>query len=345
MANNKNKAKTIVLSAMLLCTAPLAAQPAPFLVPKPGVAATAATIGARMLGYLPQPASLLVTLSMAGIRSALPASLPTAMPAAVAYTPAPQVSKKQPVVDVALRPTDLSAIRPQLQPMPSPVAPPSAISPSVAPSNGAAFDSVAIPFKRLAALKKLAPALEEMQNGTALACNGKACSAAFTTLQPILVSSAQSSMRDKLNMVNAMVNGAIRYRPDIETYKVADYWATPSETLARQQGDCEDFAILKMAALRAEGIDPSKMSIVVLFDQKRRFYHAVLSVDVGGRYFILDNMRNQVLEDTQLPDYQPLYSIRDGKGFLHGSRRKDQNVAAVTSLEKIAPGEGEYSGL
>lgn len=341
MANNKNKAKTIVLGAMLLCAAPIVATPAPFLIPKPGIETTAASIGARVLAYLPQPASLFVTLSMAGIRSALPISIPTNL----AYSPAPQVSRKQPVVNVALRPTDLSSVRPQLQPTPTPIAPPVATQPSIAPSNSAAFDSVAIPFKRLAALKKLAPALEEMQNGTAIACAGKTCSAAFMALKPAIAGSAQSSMRDKLNMVNAMVNGAIRYKTDIETYRVADYWATPSETLAKQQGDCEDFAILKMAALRAEGVDPSKMSIVVLFDQKRRFYHAVLSVDVGGRYFILDNMRNQVLEDTQLPDYQPLYSIRDGKGFLHGSRRKDQNVAAVTSLEKIAPGEGEYSGL
>jgi predicted transglutaminase-like cysteine proteinase len=330
MANNKNKAKTIFLGAMLLAVAPIAAHPAPFLVPKPNAAAMAISIGSRVLNYLPQPISLFAGMSMASIRATFPVSTPDRL----ASAPAPQVSNKQPVVEVALRPADLSAVRPQLQPAPSTALP-----------NGAAFDTVAIPFKRLAALKRLAPALEEMQNGTAIACKGKACNAAFAAIQPIAISSTQGSLRDKLNTVNAVVNGAIRYRTDQETYKVADYWATPSETLAMQQGDCEDFAILKMAALRAEGIDPSKMSIVVLFDQKRRFYHAVLSVEVGGRYFILDNMRNQVLEDTQLPDYQPLYSIRDGKGFLHGSRRKDQNVALATSLEKIAPGEGVSSGL
>ncbi|WP_233426648.1 transglutaminase-like cysteine peptidase [Rhizobium mongolense] len=55
--------------------------------------------------------------------------------------------------------------------------------------------------------------------------------------------------------MNVAVNRAIRYRRDMDTDQAADHWAAPSETLARQQGDCEDFAILKMAALRAEGAD------------------------------------------------------------------------------------------
>jgi predicted transglutaminase-like cysteine proteinase len=253
-----------------------------------------------------QVAAAFQTLAQLGSKIALPAARPTG------------------VIEVAIKPADLS--------------PSKRVDP--APSNGAVFDTVAIPFKRLAALKKLAPALEEMDNGTAVKCNGKGCSPAFAAIQLVSVNTSQSSLRDKLNAVNAAVNQSIRYRTDQDAYKVADRWSTPRETLSMQQGDCEDFAILKMAALRAEGIDPDQMSIVVLFDQKRHFYHAVLSVEAGGKYFILDNMRNQVLLDTQLPDYMPLYSIRGGKGYLHGSRRKDQNVAMATPLEKIAPGEG-----
>jgi predicted transglutaminase-like cysteine proteinase len=202
----------------------------------------------------------------------------------------------------------------------------------------AAFDTVAVPFKRLSALKKLGPSLEEMNKGTAIACTGKSCAPTVAAVK--LAASTQGSLRDTLNAVNAAVNKAIAYRSDMETNGVADHWSTPSETLARGQGDCEDFAILKMAALRAEGVDPATMSIVALFDQKRRLYHAVLSVEVSGRHFILDNVRNQVLQDTQLPDYVALYSIRDGKGFLHGSQRQKQIASAITSMEKIAPGAG-----
>lgn len=204
--------------------------------------------------------------------------------------------------------------------------------------TAAAFDTVAVPFKRLAALKKLGPSLDEMDKGTAITCRGKTCAPTLAAIQ--LASASQASLRDRLNAVNAAVNKAIAYRSDMDTNGVADHWSTPSETLSRGQGDCEDFAILKMAALRAEGVDPAAMSIVALFDQKRRLYHAVLSVEVSGRHFILDNVRNQVLQDTQLPDYVALYSIRDGKGFLHGSQRQKQIASAITSMEKIAPGAG-----
>jgi predicted transglutaminase-like cysteine proteinase len=143
-------------------------------------------------------------------------------------------------------------------------------------------------------------------------------------------------------MRSTSINHSIRYRRDIDTYKVADYWATPTETLSRQQGDCEDFVILKMAALHAEGVDLKDMAIVVLFDHKRHFYHAILSVSVGGRYFILDNMRDEVLADSRLPDYLPLFSIAGGKGYLHGSRTPASQALAANMprLEKVAPGEG-----
>ncbi|WP_246704364.1 transglutaminase-like cysteine peptidase [Rhizobium sp. P32RR-XVIII] len=206
--------------------------------------------------------------------------------------------------------------------------------------NEAVFGSVTIPFKRLAAVKRLAPSLAEMESGAAIKCGKNGCSNATGVIKAALDQTAQASIRDKLNAVNVAVNHSIRYRRDSDIYQVADYWATPSETLARQQGDCEDFAILKMAALRAEGVDNKDMSIVVLFDQKRHFYHAVLSVAVNGNYFILDNMRDQVLPDSRLPDYQPLFSIADGKGYLHGLRAGTKQVASSMPLEKVAPGEG-----
>ncbi|KQV68052.1 transglutaminase-like cysteine peptidase [Rhizobium sp. Root1220] len=213
--------------------------------------------------------------------------------------------------------------------------------PATARSPGkAAFGTVAIPFKRLAALKKIAPSLAEMADGTAIACGVGKCSEAATAINASFHKTAQASIRDKLNAVNVTVNHAIRYRRDIDTYQVADYWATPAETLLRQQGDCEDFAILKMATLHAEGVAMKDMAIVILFDQKRHFYHAVLSVQVDDRRFILDNMRDQVLTDTALPDYLPLYSIADGKGYLHGIRVGGSQLAAAVPIEKVAPGEG-----
>ncbi|CAH0342861.1 transglutaminase-like cysteine peptidase [Rhizobium sp. CECT 9324] len=208
-----------------------------------------------------------------------------------------------------------------------------------AQTDTAVFDTVAIPFKRLGALKKIGPSLAEMKSSGDFDCKSARCGPAAERISTSL-GRAGSSIRDKLDAVNASVNQAIRYRKDSDIHNVLDKWSTPSETLARQQGDCEDFAILKMAMLHKLGIDLNDMSVVVLFDQKRHFYHAILSVKAGGRHYILDNMRAQVLVDTQLPNYMPLYSITAGKGYLHGSRRKGETASAVVSLDRIAPGEG-----
>jgi predicted transglutaminase-like cysteine proteinase len=242
---------------------------------------------------------------------------------------------------------NVAALTRSLQPEPAgwvneSVAPTQPVArPAIAvPAGGAAFGTVAIPFKRLAALKKFQPSLSEMTDGTVLDCSAGKCSEAATAIKVAFSKTSQSSIRDKLNAVNITINHTIRYSRDIDTYKVADYWATPAETLSRQQGDCEDFAILKMAALHAEGVELKDMSVIVLFDQKRHFYHAVLSVAVNGNRFILDNMRDEVLPDTRLPDYVPLYSIADGKGYLHGTRTGAKQVASALPLEKVAPGEG-----
>lgn len=43
--------------------------------------------------------------------------------------------------------------------------------------------------------------------------------------------------------------------------KRLDYWSSPDETVAKRAGDCEDFAILKMASLLQTGIPQEKMAI------------------------------------------------------------------------------------
>lgn len=209
-------------------------------------------------------------------------------------------------------------------------------------ATNAVFGTVAFPLKRLGALKKFGPSFSQMVDGSSWNCGKKGCNAATLSIKAAATRVAGSSLRDKLNDINATVNTAIRYSRDSETYKTADRWAKPSETLKRQTGDCEDFAILKMAALHAGGVSLEDMAIVVLYDHTRRFYHAVLSVSAGNRYYILDNMRNAVLTDDKLASYVPLYSIKNGRGYFHGIpvSRSKQLAANAVSFEKISPGEG-----
>ncbi|MGG6898465.1 transglutaminase-like cysteine peptidase [Rhizobium sp. BR 315] len=214
--------------------------------------------------------------------------------------------------------------------------------PSNTQMGDSVFGTVAIPFKHLAALDKFAGPLAEIRSGKALDCGAGGCDAAAAAVAAAETKVAGASIRDKINTINFTVNHAIRYASDMETYHVTDYWAKPSEALAHQQGDCEDYAILKMAALYNAGVDLDHMTLVVLFDQQRHFYHAVLSVSVNGNNLILDNMRDEVLSDKRIAEYLPLYSIVAGRGYLHGSRDpRAQAVAAAMPLAKVAPGEGE----
>jgi predicted transglutaminase-like cysteine proteinase len=345
MARTKNNKKRLGAISVILAISASAASAATPVARFPIADPMAGTAAAMQVAANALPGALGPVLSLAGEAFTSPSfanalqqmrtsvSLAIANPVTRGTTSITAQTAPVTTASIATAALTTASLKPSASPRPA--------TDTAAP-DGAVFDTVAIPFKRLAALAKFAPSLAEMNSGKAFACKASGCTAAF---QAVHLASADAekgnaSIRDRLNAVNAAVNGAIRYSSDKDTYNQEDHWATPSETLAMQKGDCEDFAILKMAALRAEGFDPSQMSIVVLFDQKRHFYHAVLSVAVGGHYFILDNMRNQVLLDTQLPDYRPLYSIRDGKGYLHGSRRKDQNLAMSVSLEKVAPGEG-----
>jgi predicted transglutaminase-like cysteine proteinase len=223
----------------------------------------------------------------------------------------------------------------------STVAVPRTRDPMIKPRQTAedVFGSVAIPFKKLGALKKAAPVFAEIAEGAALRCAGQNCLQVKALVQKTSAGGGMSSIRDKLNLVNHDINRRIKYAKDIDVHGTLDRWALPSETLKLGMGDCEDYALLKMAVLESQGVPLSDMTVVILYDTKRHFYHAVLAVEVEGRHYILDNMREQVLTDAQLPDYMPLFSISNGRGFLHGTKTKGKALA-MKSFDGIAPGEG-----
>ena len=159
--------------------------------------------------------------------------------------------------------------------------------------------------------------------------------------QGIVEAAQGKGFREKLAGVNRGVNGLIAYRGDKAVYGSADHWAKPAEILQRGSGDCEDFAILKMAALLGAGIPAQSMSLVVLQDHHKGVFHAVLSVSTGSGTFILDNVRNAVVKDTSLPSYVPLYSFSMDRAWIHGSKSGNAQLADVKGgLSAIAPGEG-----
>ena len=199
------------------------------------------------------------------------------------------------------------------------------------------FGSVALSMNNFPVSARWAPVYRAIVDCTA----GSACDRKNSTFAAIIDVAKDKRFIDKLSFVNASINRAIAYKKDSVVYGKLDYWAKPSEILEHRAGDCEDFAILKMAALLRAGIPAQSMSLVVLQDRKRGFFHAVLSVSTGSGVFILDSLSNIVSRDTDLPDYVPLYSFSTDRAWIHGAKAGAAQVADIKGgLATVAPGEG-----
>ena len=145
----------------------------------------------------------------------------------------------------------------------------------------------------------------------------------------------------QLRHVSASVNNLVAYRTDQENHGRLDQWSTPNETLARSSGDCEDYAILKMAVLARLGVPVNAMEIVVVKDTSRRLFHAVLSVALNDRTLILDNMTDAVEADTEKRSYAPLFSLSGSANYIFGYKGGKQNLtASLKNMASIAPGAG-----
>jgi predicted transglutaminase-like cysteine proteinase len=137
-----------------------------------------------------------------------------------------------------------------------------------------------------------------------------------------------ASLRDehvlaKLEAVNGYVNARVRFQDDRIQFGVADRWLAPSDTLARGRGDCEDFALAKRAMLRAAGVPEADLYLVVLKDLSRRADHAVLVVRAAGRFLVLDNGTDRIVDSADVADYRPMLTFAaNGRTYTHGYRRE-----------------------
>jgi predicted transglutaminase-like cysteine proteinase len=205
------------------------------------------------------------------------------------------------------------------------------------------FGSVALSMRNFPVAARWAPVYKAIVGCSA----GSACERKSVAFAEIINAVKDKKFSDKLSFVNSSINRVIAYRKDSAVYGKLDYWAKPSEILDRRAGDCEDFAILKMTALLRAGIPAQSMSLVVLQDRRRKFFHAVLSVSTGSGTFILDSLSNVVLRDSDLPDYLPLYSFSTDRAWIHGA--KAGGAAQMADIKggfaTVAPGEGSQPGV
>ena len=118
--------------------------------------------------------------------------------------------------------------------------------------------------------------------------------------------------------VNSWANARIRYVEDRQLFGQADYWADAKSTLRRRAGDCEDIAIAKMALLAGAGVRREDMYLTIARDLARNADHALLVVRSEGKFWLLDNNTDRLLDASAANDYRPILSYSSSGKWLHG---------------------------
>ena len=112
------------------------------------------------------------------------------------------------------------------------------------------------------------------------------------------------------------VNGFFNRVPsmtDLAHWGVEDYWATPSESLASNGADCEDYAIAKYFTLKELGVPIARLRLVYAKSTRSREAHMVLAYypDPRADPLILDNLQGSIESASERSDLIPVYTFND----------------------------------
>jgi len=100
---------------------------------------------------------------------------------------------------------------------------------------------------------------------------------------------------------------------DRDHWGVDDYWATPSESLASDGADCEDYAIAKYFTLKELGVPVSRLRLVYARTWRSREAHMVLAYypEPNADPLIMDNLEGSIERASERPDLIPVYTFND----------------------------------
>ena len=132
----------------------------------------------------------------------------------------------------------------------------------------------------------------------------------------------------RLGEINRAINLAIRPVSDQAQYGVEDHWSSPLATLAAGAGDCEDYAIAKLVALRAAGVAAEDLRLVIIRENATGDDHAVVAARAGGHWRMLDNRTFLMIEDNGFGKYRPLFAID-----AEGAKRFEQPMIAIAARQ------------
>lgn len=154
---------------------------------------------------------------------------------------------------------------------------------------------------------------------------GKFAKNRFIALNTMLEKSKNSDLRTKLEKINDFFND-IKYASDQTVYGTSDYWANPYEFLAKDKGDCEDYAIAKYLALEYLGVPTSKMFLSYVRVKSSNEAHMVLTYfeTPSSEPLVLDNLRKTIQPASKRDDLIPVFSFNPNilKGEKTAAHRK-----------------------
>ena len=128
---------------------------------------------------------------------------------------------------------------------------------------------------------------------------------AVSTLMKIVEEARQNQGKALLGHLNRSINLMIKAAPGD--------WTGPLEAITMRNGDCKSYSIAKYAAVRAAGISPDHVRLVIVHDRRHSWDHMVAAVYQNDEWLILDNLTSLLVRDSEKRDYEPT-AILDYKG-------------------------------
>lgn len=162
----------------------------------------------------------------------------------------------------------------------------------------------------------------------------RTCSDDERRFEAIVAAGRLREGRARIGEINRAVNLAIRPVSDERRFGVADRWSSPLEAISDGAGDCEDYAIAKLLALREAGVASDDLKLLIVHDVATRSDHAVAAARLDGRWLLLDN-RRFALVDLEFTQYRLLAELdsRD-EGVQHASADAVSSGAAATDTPR-----------
>jgi predicted transglutaminase-like cysteine proteinase len=162
--------------------------------------------------------------------------------------------------------------------------------------------------------------------------NATTCPVAAQKLIGISAGGTGRSGRARVGLINRAADLAISPVSDERQWGVADRWSDPFETLLSNRGDCEDYAIVKYAALLEAGIPRDDVKIVILKNFFPNEDHAAVAARVDRQWLILDNRTLTLVRDTDVTRAIPEFVLdHEGVKRVSWASRNRRTASRLTA--------------